>query len=90
MAGEFSYVITDSKDDYKMSNSLAETAGAQALLKSVSEETGIPVEELNGEKAFSLANQGNEKALAGIRNHAKNWPSISTTVSTCLIRKRSQ
>ena len=73
-----------------MSNSLAETAGAQALLKSVSEETGIPVEELNGEKAFSLANQGNEKALAGIRNHAKNWPSIFTTVSTCLIRKRSQ
>lgn len=71
MAGEFSYVITDSKDDYKMSNSLAETAGAQALLKSVSEETSIPVEELNGEKAFSLANQGNEKALAGIRNHAK-------------------
>lgn len=54
MAGEFSYVITDSKDDYKMSNSLAETAGVQALLKSVSEETGIPVEELNGEKAFSV------------------------------------
>ena len=71
MAGEFNYVITDSKDDYKMSNSLAETAGAQALLNSVSVETGIPVEELNGEKAFSLANQGNDKALAGIRNHAK-------------------
>ena len=51
---EFSYVITDSKDDYKMSNSLAETAGAQALLKSVSEETGIPVEELNGEKRSPL------------------------------------
>ena len=68
MAGEFNYVITDSKDDYKMSNSLAETAGAQALLNSVSVETGIPVEELNGEKAFSLANQGNDKALAGIRN----------------------
>ena len=39
--------------------------------RNVSVETGIPVEELNGEKAFSLANQGNEKALAGIRNHAK-------------------
>ena len=51
MAGEFSYVITDSKDDYKMSNSLAETAGAQALLKSVSEETGIPVERVKRRKS---------------------------------------
>lgn len=71
MAGEFSYIMTDSKDEYKMSNCLAETAGAAALLKSVSEKTGVPLEELNGEKAFSMANQGDEKALAGIRNHAK-------------------
>lgn len=71
MAGEFSYVITDSKDEYKMANCLAETAGAKALIQSVSDKTGIPVEELNGEKAFSLANQGNEKAIAGIREHSK-------------------
>lgn len=71
MAGEFSYVMTDSVGEYKMSNCLAETAGASALLKSVSEETGIPVEKLSGEKAFSLANQGDEHALEGIRKHAK-------------------
>lgn len=71
MAGEFSYVMTDSVGEYKMSNCLAETAGAPALLKSVSEETGIPVEKLSGEKAFSLANQGDEHALEGIRKHAK-------------------
>lgn len=71
MAGEFSYIITDSKDDYKMANCLAETAGAASLLRSVSEEIGIPVEELSGEKAFSLANQGDPSALAGIRKHAK-------------------
>ena len=59
-------MITDSKDEYKMANCLAETAGAKALIQSVSDKTGIPVEELNGEKAFSLANQGNEKAIAGI------------------------
>ena len=34
MAGEFSYIITDSKDDYKMTNCLAETAGAASLLHS--------------------------------------------------------
>lgn len=71
MAGEFSYIITDSKEEYQMKNCLAETAGASALLRSVSEQTGIPVEELSGEKAFSLANQGDEKALSGIRCHAK-------------------
>ena len=71
MAGEFSYILTDSKEEYKMSNCLAETAGASSLIKSVSEETGIPVEELSGEKAFSMANQGDERALEGIRRHAK-------------------
>ena len=71
MAGEFSYVMTDSVSEYKMSNCLAETAGAPALLKSVSEETGIPVEDLSGEKAFSMANQGDTRALEGIRKHAK-------------------
>ena len=71
MAGEFSYVMTDSVSEYKMSNCLAETAGAPALLKSVSEETGIPVEDLSGEKAFSIANQGDVYALEGIRKHAK-------------------
>lgn len=71
MAGEFSYIMTDSKEEYKRSNCLADTAGAAALLASVSEETGIPVEELTGEKAFSMANQGNERAIKGIRRHAK-------------------
>ena len=71
MAGEFSYIMTDSKEEYKRSNCLADTAGAAALLARVSEETGIPVEELTGEKAFSMANQGNERAIKGIRRHAK-------------------
>ena len=71
MAGEVSYILTDSEAEYRMSNCLAETAGASALLRSVSEETGIPTEELSGEKAFSLANKGDEKALKGIRKHAK-------------------
>ncbi len=71
MAGEFSYILTDSKEEYTMANCLAETAGASSLIKSVSEETGIPMEELSGEKAFSMANQGDEKALEGIRRHAK-------------------
>ena len=71
MAGEFSYILTDSKEEYKMSNCLAETAGASSLIKGVSEETGVPEEELSGEVAFSMANQGDEKAIKGIRRHAK-------------------
>lgn len=71
MAGEFSYMLTNSAEEYKMSNCLGYTAGALALLKSVSEETGILAENLSGEKAFSMANQGDVHALEGIRKYAK-------------------
>ena len=71
MAGEFSYIMTTVDDEYYMKNLLAETAGANSLLQSVSDETGIPLQNLNGELAFSLANQGDEKARLGIRKHAK-------------------
>lgn len=71
MAGEFSYIMTTVDDEYYMKNLLAETAGANSLLQSVSDETGIPLQNLNGELAFSLANQGDENARLGIRKHAK-------------------
>lgn len=71
MAGEFSYIMTTVDDEYYMKNLLAETAGANSLLQSVSDETGIPLQNLNGELVFSLANQGDENARLGIRKHAK-------------------
>lgn len=72
LAGEFSYCLTESTPDYAMRNCLAETAGVGALMSYVSEEIGISAEELDGVKVFSMANQGDKKAIAGLRRYVKN------------------
>lgn len=66
MAGEFSYAMVDGKADYHLDNTFAANAGINALLRYVSEETGISADELNGEKIFDRANAGEEKALKGL------------------------
>lgn len=71
VAGEFSYCLTESSPDYAMHNCLAETAGVAALMQYVSQETGIPAAELDGVRVFSMANQGDVKAIAGIRQYAR-------------------
>ncbi|MDD3361430.1 MAG: ROK family protein [Hespellia sp.] len=72
MAGEFSYIMTDAEPEYTLDNSLAGNTGIKCMMKFVSKHTGIPAEELDGEKAFSMANCGDEKAIAGIREYVKH------------------
>lgn len=72
VAGEFSYCLTESTPDYAMHNCLGETAGVAALMSYVSEETGIPAAELDGIRVFSMANQGDPAAIAGLRRYVKN------------------
>lgn len=73
LAGEFSYLLTKSDTDgeYTMRNCLAETAGIRSLMQYVSEETGIPEQELDGEKIFSMANCGDEKVIRGLRKYVR-------------------
>ncbi len=72
LAGEFSYILTESDEDYHLKNCLADNTGIQAMIRYVSEETGVPEDELNGEKAFFMANCGDEKAIKGIRRYVKH------------------
>lgn len=72
MAGEFSYIMTDAEKEYHLDNTLAGNTGIKSLLKYVSNHTGIPAEELNGEKIFSMANCGDENAIAGIREFVRH------------------
>ncbi|MDD3402775.1 MAG: ROK family protein [Hespellia sp.] len=72
MAGEFSYIMTDAEPEYDLDNSLAGNTGIKCMMKFVSKHTGIPAEELDGERAFSMANCGDEKAIAGIREYVKH------------------
>lgn len=72
MTGEFSYVMTDAKPEYNLDNSLAGNTSIKCLMQMVSKCTGIPAEELDGEKVFSMANCGDEKAVEGIREYVKH------------------
>lgn len=72
MAGEFSYVLTESNQDYSMELCLADNTGIQSLLNFVAEQTGVSVEGLSGEQVFSMAESGDDKAITGIRKYAKH------------------
>ncbi len=61
MAGEFSYLFTDESRYRDRTQLLAETGGVPGLIRLVSERKKIPVEELDGEKIFSLANKGDNE-----------------------------
>lgn len=70
IAGEFSYLFTDSKDALNPENTLAIRGGVPALIRLAAEIMQIPADELSGEKIFLLAREGNEKALSCIRKYA--------------------
>lgn len=72
MTGEFSYIMTDAEPEYSLDHTLAGNTGIKNLMKFVSDRTGIPAEELDGETVFSMANQGNENAIAGIREYVRH------------------
>lgn len=70
IAGEFSYLFTDSKDALNPENTLAIRGSVPALIRLAAEIMQIPSYELSGERIFSLAQEGNEKALSCIRKYA--------------------
>lgn len=72
MTGEFSYIMTEAEPEYSLDHSLAGNTGIKCLLEFVSKYTGIPARELDGEKVFTMANCGDEKAIAGIREYVKH------------------
>ncbi|MDD3361556.1 MAG: ROK family protein [Hespellia sp.] len=71
MAGEFSYYMTESRSPCSMENAFGFTSGVGGLMKLASEKLGIAEEELSGERVFSMANCGDEKAMEAIREFAR-------------------
>lgn len=80
VAGEFSYMLTDYDSRYRKEFCMAENTGIRSLMEYVSDETGIPAAELDGVKVFSMANQGDEKALAGLRRYVRH---IAVHIHNC-------
>ena len=79
-AGEFSYMLSDADDARNPKKLLAETAGAPALIRLAAEETGIPVEELDGEKVFDMAQNGDERVLKALRRYTRR---IAAHIMNC-------
>ncbi|MDD3218599.1 MAG: ROK family protein [Lachnospiraceae bacterium] len=72
MAGEFSYILTDSEDCMNSDKTLAMTNGVPALIRLVAQKKNISAKELDGEKVFSMANCGDHEVLNCIRIFARN------------------
>ena len=71
MAGEFSYMLMNTQDPFRMENLLGFSGGGPAFIEIAAAKMGIPVKELNGEMIFDRAEAGDEKALEAIHEYAK-------------------
>lgn len=71
MAGEFSYVMINSADALTLDHTLAGSTGVQHLINAVAAEKDIPVQQVDGEKIFQMANAGDETVLACLRAYVK-------------------
>lgn len=80
MAGEFSYLLTESSDPMNSRWVFAETGGVPALIRMVAEKKQIPEKELDGEKVFSMANCGDEEVLECIRKYSNR---IAMQITNC-------
>ena len=66
-AGEYSYVCTEAKEPAEMDSYWGMISGAEGLAKIVAKHTGEDWKIYDGLKIFGLANEGDEKVLAGLR-----------------------
>ncbi len=80
MAGEFSYLLTESSDPMNPGWVFAETGGVPALIRMVAEKKKLPADGLDGEKVFSMANCGDTEVLGCIRKYAAR---IAMQINNC-------
>ncbi len=72
IAGEFSYIITDQEPDLSLDYTFAGNTGVHSLMQIAGKHLGVSAETLTGEKVFSLANQGDVKALTAIKEFVRH------------------
>ncbi len=72
MAGEFSYLFTDESRWQERSQLLAENGGVPALIRLVETRKQMPKGSLDGEKIFSMANQGDDETIEILRQYCRH------------------
>lgn len=78
MAGEFSYILTETADCMNPDKTMAMTSGVPGLISLVARKKKIPEIELDGEKIFSMANCGDEETLQCLRQFC-NYLAVQIT-----------
>ena len=71
-AGEYSYVCTEAKTPEKIDSYWGLNSGAQALAKMTAKYTGEEWQSYDGVRIFTLANNGDKKVLAGLKDYTDN------------------
>lgn len=72
MAGEFSYLFTDESRWKERSQLLAESGGVPALIRLVERRKQMPEGSLDGEKVFSMVNQGDGETIEMLRQYCRH------------------
>lgn len=80
MAGEFSYILTETADCMNPDKTMAATNGVPGLIALVAKKKNMPEEELDGEKIFSMANCGDEETLLCLREFCNR---LAVQITNC-------
>lgn len=80
MAGEFSYILTETDDCMNPDKIMAERNGVPGLIRLVAERKKIPAAELDGERIFSMANCGDEETLECLRKFCNH---LAVQITNC-------
>lgn len=72
MAGEFSYLFTDESRWQERGQLLAEKGGVPALIKLAEQKKHLPEGSLDGERIFSMANQGDTEIIDVLRQYCRH------------------
>ena len=71
LAGEFSYIMTDSTDSFNWKKNFAINGGVPGLLQLVADAKNIPHSEVSGELIFEWISSGDEISLECLRQYAR-------------------
>ena len=70
-AGEFSFMALDDEKIDQEESYFGTNGGVPGLLKLVSQETKLPLSELDGVKVFEMANRGDERVLVALQKYTR-------------------
>lgn len=70
LAGEFSYILTDSSDSLNWRKNFAINGGLPALIETCAKQKKLVAKQVTGELIFKWAKEGDENTLACLRDYA--------------------